>query len=163
MDAQQHVRAGEVRAALDVLQNQVRAEPSEARHRVFLFQLLCVLGQWDRALTQLNVAGDMDAGNLGMVQVYREALASEALRAEIFAGERTPLIFGDPEQWIALMLEALKLGAAGEVEKAEELRAEALDSAPTAAGRLNGREFQWIAERATTIDLPGVRVILHLL
>ena len=110
--------------ALDALQGQVRAEPSEARHRVFLFQLLSVLGQWDRALTQLNVAGEMDAGNLGMVQVYREALASEALRTEVFAGNRTPLIFGDPEQWVALLLEALKLSATGEIAKGDELRAE---------------------------------------
>ena len=160
MDAQQHVRAGEVRAALDVLQNQVRAEPSEARHRVFLFQLLCVLGQWDRALTQLNVAGDMDAANLGMVQVYREALASEALRTEVFAGKKTPLIFGDPEQWIALLLEALKLSAVGEIEKGEELRAEALETAPTAPGRLNGREFEWIADADTRIG-PMLEAIIN--
>lgn len=129
-----------------MLQDQVRAEPSEARHRVFLFQLLSVLGQWDRALTQLNVAGEMDAGNLGMVQVYRQALASEALRAEVFAGKKVPLIFGDPEQWIALLLEALKLCAAGEIEKSEQLRAQALEAAPTSSGRLNGREFEWIAD-----------------
>lgn len=146
MDAQEHVRAGDVRAALDALQNQVRAEPSEARHRVFLFQLLSVVGQWDRALTQLNVAGDMDAGNLGMMHVYRPALASEALRAEVFAGRKTPLIFGDPERWIALMFEALKVLGSGEVGKSEELRAEALEAAPTRGGRLNGREFEWIAD-----------------
>ncbi len=146
--------------ALSVLQNQVRAEPSEARHRVFLFQLLSVLGQWDRALTQLNVAGDMDAGNLGMVQVYREALASEALRAEVFAGTRTPLIFGDPEQWVALMLEALKLSVAGNFEEADALRAEALEAAPTSSGRLNGREFEWIADADTRIG-PILEAIIN--
>ncbi len=160
MDALEHVRSGQVSEALDALQDQVRAEPSEARHRVFLFQLLSVLGQWDRALTQLNVAGEMDAGNLGMVQVYRQALASEALRAEVFAGNRTPLIFGDPEQWIALLLEALKLYAAGEFEKSEELRAEALEAAPTTAGRLNGREFEWIADADTRIG-PMLEAIIN--
>jgi type VI secretion system protein ImpE len=149
-----------VSEALDALQNQVRAEPSEARHRVFLFQLLSVLGQWDRALTQLNVAGEMDAGNLGMVQVYREALASEALRTEVFAGNRTPLIFGDPEQWVALLLEALKLYAAGEFAKSEELRAEALEAAPTTSGRLNGREFEWIADADTRIG-PMLEAIVN--
>jgi len=149
-----------VSEALDALQNQVRADPSDARHRVFLFQLLCVLGQWDRALTQLNVAGEMDAGNLGMVQVYREALASEALRAAVFAGERTPLIFGDPEQWTALLLEALKLSATGEVAKGEELRAEALEAAPASAGRLNGREFEWIADADSRIG-PMLEAIVN--
>lgn len=146
--------------AIDALQDQVRAEPSEARHRVFLFQLLSVLGQWDRALTQLNVAGEMDAGNLGMVQVYREALASEALRAEVFAGNRTPLIFGDPEQWIALLFESLKLYATGEIEKSEELRAEALEAAPMTSGRLNGGEFEWIADADTRIG-PMLEAIVN--
>lgn len=132
--------------ALDALQNQVRAEPAEARHRIFLFQLLSVLGQWDRALIQLNVAGEMDASNLGMVQVYRQALISEALRVEVFAGKRTPLIFGDPERWTALLLEALKLLASGNIEKSEEIRAEALEAAPMTPGRLNGRKFEWIAD-----------------
>lgn len=160
MDAHEHMRAGEVHAALDVLQSEVRSDPSDARHRVFLFQLLCVLGQWDRALTQLNVAGDMDPGTLGMVQVYRQALASEALRAEIFAGRRTPLIFGDPEQWIALLLEALKLSATGEVAKSEELRATALEEAPATAGRLNGREFEWIADADTRLG-PMLEAIIN--
>jgi type VI secretion system protein ImpE len=160
MDALEHVRSGQVSAALDALQEQVRAEPSEARHRVLQFQLLSVLGQWDRALTQLNVAGEMDAGNLGMVQVYREALASEALRAEVFAGNRTPLIFGDPEQWIALLLEALKLNAAGKFEKGEELRAEALEAVPTTSGSLNGKEFEWIADADTRIG-PMLEAIIN--
>ena len=45
--------------------------------RVFLFQLLCVLGQWERALTQLNVAAELDAQALAMAQMYREALQCE--------------------------------------------------------------------------------------
>ena len=143
-----------------MLQNQVRAEPSEARHRVFLFQLLSVMGQWDRALTQLNVAGEMDAGNLGMVQVYREALATEALRAEIFSGNRAPLIFGDPERWIALLLEALKLSAAGKHQESEALRDEALDAAPATSGRLNGREFEWISDADSRIG-PMLEAIFN--
>ena len=160
MDALEHVRSGQVSAALDALQEQVRAEPSEARHRVFLFQLLSVLGQWDRALTQLNVAGEMDAGNLGMVQVYRQALASEALRVEVFAGHRTPLIFGDPEQWAALLLEALKLVAAGEIEKSQEMRAAALDEAPATSGTLNGKPFEWIADADARIG-PNLEAIIN--
>ena len=160
MDALECVRNGQVCEALDVLQDQVRAEPAEAKHRVFLFQLLSVLGQWDRALTQLNVSGEMDAANLGMVQVYREALASEALRAEIFAGVRTPLIFGDPELWIALLLEALKLTAAGESEKGDNLRAEALEAAPVSSGRLNERPFEWIANADSRIG-PMLEAIVN--
>ncbi|MFO1349473.1 MAG: hypothetical protein U1F68_01835 [Gammaproteobacteria bacterium] len=36
------------------MQEQVRKNPANAKYRVFLFQLLAVLGQWERALNQLN-------------------------------------------------------------------------------------------------------------
>lgn len=145
-DAFEQLRQGQPEAALASLQAAVRAEPAAAKHRVFLFQLLCVLGQWDRALTQLNVAGDLDAGTLGMVQVYREALGSETLRAEVFAGRRSPLIFGEPEQWIAMLLEALRLTAAGEHEHAAALRAQAFEQAPATSGVIDGRPFAWLAD-----------------
>lgn len=145
-DALDLLRQGDPEAALASLQAMVRAEPADAKHRIFLFQLLCVLGQWDRALTQLNVAGDLDAGTLGMVQVYREALGSEALRAEVFAGRRSPLVFGDPEPWIALLLEALRLGASGELEQSQALRDQAFEAAPATSGRIDGQPFEWIAD-----------------
>jgi type VI secretion system protein ImpE len=146
LSAQEHLRKGDVASALQALQAQIRSEPANSELRVFLFQLLCVNGEWDRAMTQLAVAGDMDAGTLGMVQVYREALRAEALRKEVFAGRRTPLIFGDPARWIALLLEALKVGAAGNVEQGQSLRDEAFETAPESRGRINGVEFAWIAD-----------------
>jgi type VI secretion system protein ImpE len=146
VDATEYLRDGDVDAALKALQAQIRSEPANAKLRVFLFQLLCINGDWDRALSQLNVAGELDAGTLGMVQVYREALRSEHLRREVFAGRKTPLIFGDPDRWVALLLEALKLTGAGENAKGQALREEAFEAAPTSRGRLNGTPFEWIAD-----------------
>jgi type VI secretion system protein ImpE len=145
-DALEHLRRGDPEAALQSLQAVIRAQPADARHRVFLFQLLCVLGRWDRALTQLNLAGDLDAGTLGMVQVYREALASEALRAEVFAGQRSPLVFGEPAPWIAWLVEAVRLGATGQHAQSQDLRGRALEQAPATSGQLDGEPFEWIAD-----------------
>jgi type VI secretion system protein ImpE len=160
LEARDHLRSGDIGAALTALQAQVRAEPANAKLRVFLFQLLCVNGEWSRALTQLAVAGDMDAGTLGMVAVYREAVHSEALRKEVFAGRRMPLIFGDPERWIALLLEALKLGASGDSVRAQALRDEAFDAAPTSAGRINGTPFAWIADADNRIG-PMLEAVVN--
>jgi type VI secretion system protein ImpE len=146
LDARELLRGGEIDAALKALQAQIRSEPANADLRVFLFQLHCVNGAWDKALMQLEVAGEMDAGTLGMVQVYREALRHEAMRVEVFAGRKTPLIFGDPQQWMALLLEALRLTGIGEVEKGQALRAEAFEQAPASSGRLNGAPFEWLAD-----------------
>jgi type VI secretion system protein ImpE len=146
MLAEQRVREGDLEGALHELQNQVRKEPATARHRVFLFQLLSLLGQWERALNQLNVAGELDAGNLAMVQTYREALRCEVLRTEIFAGRRSPLLFGQPEEWLAHQLEAQRLVARGAGEQARALRERALEAAPTTPGTIDGVPFAWIMD-----------------
>jgi len=128
------------------VQDQVRREPANPKHRIFLFQLLAILGQWERALTQLAVLGEMDAATLPMVQTYREAVRCEALRAEVFAGRRSPLIFGDPEPWIALLLEALRLTAEGHHPQAQSIREQAFEAAPTSPGRVDQQPFAWIAD-----------------
>ena len=78
--AEEVLAAGDTQGALELLQRQVRERAADPKLRVFLFQLLCVLGQWQRALNQLQVCGDMDAGTLAMVSTYREALKCEAVR-----------------------------------------------------------------------------------
>ncbi len=51
-------------------------------------------------------------------------------RREVFAGRKTPLMFGDPEEWIALLLESLKLTALSEIAKGQGLRERAFELAP---------------------------------
>ncbi|MFO1078557.1 MAG: type VI secretion system accessory protein TagJ [Planctomycetota bacterium] len=134
--AERHVREGNLDAALKELQDLVRKEPAAAKHRVFLFQLLAVLGQWDRARTQLAVVRDLDARAIPMVQTYREALRCEVLRREVFAGKRSPLLFGEPAQWIAGVVQALMLSAQDRVEEAQAMRQQALAEAPEEPGTL---------------------------
>jgi type VI secretion system protein ImpE len=140
------LKGPDLRAALERVQQQVRADPSIAKHRIALFELFAVQGEWDRAMTQLNVLGELDASTLAMVQVYGSALRCEALRAAIFEGQKAPLLFGDPEQWMALLIEALRLGAQGRHAESQELRKTAFDAAPAIAGSVDGQAFEWIAD-----------------
>jgi len=137
------LRGGQVSDALKALESEVRKDPSASKHRVFLFHLLSVLGAWDRAAMQLGVAGDLDAKALPMVQTYRTAHNCEALRASVFTGERSPLVFGDPEEWIARLLEALRLTAAGRHAEAERMRESGLGAAPATPGHIDGQAFEW--------------------
>src|SRR5947208_4896209 len=105
--AAQTLKEGDPRAALARLQEDIRAKPSDPKLRVFLFQLLCVLGQWDRALNQLTVASGLDAGTLAMAQMYGDAVRCEAVRRAVFEGRTSPMGFGQPDEWLALLLESL--------------------------------------------------------
>ena len=144
MPAEELLREGRPQDALTELQNQVRKDPGNAGYRVFLFQLLCVLGDWDRARDQLKVLAELDAGSLALVHVYGAAVSCELLRREVFAGTRTPLVMGEPLPWMAQLLQALAPGSqAAEVKR---LRAESLEQAQPVPGVIDGHEFEWIAD-----------------
>ena len=158
--ADQVLRNGNLEQALADLQQQVRKDPANPKHRIFLFQLQAVVGQWSKALNQLNVLGEMDASTLAMVQTYREAVHCEVLRAEVFNGQRSPLVFGDPQQWIALLLEALRLTAQGQYAQSRLLRQQAFAEAPAAAGGIDGEPFAWIADADPRLG-PVLEVIIN--
>lgn len=144
--AEAALREGDPSRALLLLQQAVRAAPADAKLRVFLFQLLCVLGQWDRALTQLELCAQMDAAALPMRETYRDAIHCELLRAEVFKGQRSPLLFGEPEAWTAKLIESLLRAGRAEHQGANQLRDEAFDEAPASCGVIDGQAFEWIAD-----------------
>ena len=139
-------KAGELDRALEALQAEVRRSPGDSRLRAFLAELLFVLGQWDRAVTQLDVLGKLDAAALPMVHACRAAIHCESERRAVFSGLRTPLVFGEPPAWIALLVQALALDRDGHVQNAAALREEAFAAAEPVAGTLNGAPFAWLAD-----------------
>lgn len=148
--AEQALKDGDPQSAIKHLQTQIRSHPADAKLRVFLFQLLCVQGDWARALNQLSVAGELDAATLPMVQSYRETIHCETLREQVFKGQKAPLLFGEPEAWIALLIEALLREGRGEHEDGAKLRAQAFEQAPATPGQAQGEgeplAFEWIAD-----------------
>src|SRR5262245_21978183 len=154
------LKEGDPRAALARLQEDVRAKPSDAKLRVFLFQLLCVLGQWDRALNQLKVASELDPLALPMAQMYGEAVRCEAIRDEVFAGKKSPMILGEPEQWLALLIESRLRAGLGDAAQSEELRQRAFEEAPTSGGTIDGRSFEWIADADSRLG-PVMEAIIN--
>lgn len=159
-NAEELVRAGRLDDALKTLSERVRAEPNIARHRIFLFQLLTLRGEWSRALTQLNVVGEMDASALLMVNTCRPLLQCEALRTEVFAGAVSPVIFGEPKSWVAGLVQALKLDQQGKAAEAEAARAAAFEQAEGVAGSLDGEPFEWIADADSRLG-PCLELIVN--
>src|SRR5690242_1669290 len=160
MDAAELLRRNELDAALAKLLDQVRADPADAKYRVFLFQLSCVTGDWTRAAAQLKIAASLDQGALLMGRIYADALACEEERRKIFAGKAAPTIFGRPQSWMAELCEALRLDCNGEHAAASTLRARAFEAAAVVGGRIDGREFGWIADADSRIG-PMLEAIIN--
>ena len=100
MTPEEHLKSGDLAATLTALEDKVRADPANPSLRVFLFQLLCVLGDWKRAINQLKVSAEMDPTAEMMAKTYREAIICEVYREKVFAGEKEPLVFGEPQEWL---------------------------------------------------------------
>jgi len=140
------LREGEPEAALAALEARVRGEPANPKLRVFLFQVLCVLGDWERARAQLKALAELDPGSLALVHAYGATISCELLRREVFAGVRTPLLLGEPLPWVALLLQALAVAGQGRAADAKALRAEALEQARAVPGAIDGETFDWLAD-----------------
>jgi type VI secretion system protein ImpE len=158
--AELSLKNGDPAAALAQLQEQVRAKPADAALRVFLFQLLCVRGEWERALNQLKVACGLDASALAMAQMYGEAVRCEAIRKDVFDGKKAPMVFGEPEQWLALLIESLLVAGRGDLSKSAELRAKAFEEADTSSGQINGQPFEWVADADSRLG-PVLEAVIN--
>lgn len=131
---------------MDLLKQEVRKAPRDARLRTFLFQMFCVTGEWDRALTQLTTASELDPLAIPMSQVYQTAIRCEILREKVFRGERSATVLGDPGDWVPLLMEATRKLAHGLEEEAAKLRDVAFETAADTGGKINDTEFGWIAD-----------------
>jgi type VI secretion system protein ImpE len=154
------IAAGDPAGALKALQQQVRTKAADPKLRVFLFQLLCLLGQWQRALDQLKVCGELDASTLAMVGTYEPAIRCETVREAVFAGRTLPHVFGPPTAWVALLAQALQLDAAGQAPAATQSRAQALEQAEPSRGQLGEQAFEWITDADSRLG-PTLEVIIN--
>ncbi|MGY8749467.1 MAG: type VI secretion system accessory protein TagJ [Pirellulales bacterium] len=140
------------------LKSEIRSAPADSEKRVFFFQLLCVLGEWDKARTQLDVCRDLDSSHMSMVQTYEQVLQCEKFRAAVFNGTQTATILGQPPAWVALIQQAVKLAGAGDWLAFAATQSDAFEQASTASGQLflsaknkdgepaEGIAFDWIAD-----------------
>ena len=160
MEAEDHLRNGQLDEALASVQARVRSAPGDAPLRICLFEVLSAMGQWERALQQLTVLEGMGSQQLLFARVYQAVIQSELMRRDIFAGARSPLVFGEPEPWVSFLLEANQLLGKGEFSGAAELRDRALAEAPAIPGKINGADFAWLADADQRLG-PMLELILE--
>ena len=133
-------------AILKDLQGQIRAKPGDPKLRIFLFQLLCVMEDWERAGKQLDTLATLSKEQELFAKLHIPLLESERFRSEVFSGKRTPLIFGEPEEWLASVVKALAQYAEGHIDAAKELTLQAFDQAKSVSGTIDGEPFEWLAD-----------------
>jgi len=96
MNANELLKAGKLNEAAQALSAELRNNPTEVKFRTFLFELLCFMGEWDRAEKQLDILSDLskEAG-MGTL-IYRSAIQAERLRRDMFDKKTFPQTAVDP-------------------------------------------------------------------
>lgn len=157
-DADQLLRDGDLDGARSALVETVRSNPADARARMFLFQLLAVAGEWEKARTHLEALARISPEAQMLATVYSMAIKAEAERAAIFAGrQRMSVIRG---AWAEGVADAILHYANGRAAEGQAARDAALDQAPDTPGELDGARFEWIADADTRFG-PTFEVIIQ--
>jgi len=151
MNARELFGAGDLRQALEVCNQEVRAAPEDAARRSFLFELLAFAGDLDRAEKQLEVVAHLDSKSEPAVQVYRNILFAERLRRKVLGGEAQPEFLRDAPPYAHRSLEALRMLRAGDAAGARAALDQALGVQPPMRGSIGDRPFEGIRDCDDTI------------
>lgn len=139
--ARELFEAAKLQEAIEQVTNDVRANPSEASHRTFLFELLCFAGDWDRAEKQLDVIGHQSAlAELG-VMIYRAIIKAEKERKRLFAEGTAPHFLKEPPPYVDMNLDAINKVRTGNLEEARAILDRAEEERPAFAVKLDDQQF----------------------
>lgn len=140
------LRSGDVDAARAALVNIVRSRPADDKARMFLFQLLCVLGEWAKARKQLEVLAQVAENAQMLLVTYNQAIDAELLRADVFDGKADMPVLVGMGGWIDGVAQAVTLQMQGKASEADAMRDEAFSHAPDTPGEVAGRRFDFISD-----------------
>lgn len=152
------LQSGDLDGARRVLVEAARQDPADIPTRLFLFQLLALARDWDKAASQLTTLARLAPETQMLSVVYGQAIAAEREREAVFDGISRAPIHG-LSTWAGGVSEALHLTAQQKFDEAEAVRAAAFDAAPDTPGTLDDRKFDWIADADATFG-PTVEAII---
>ncbi len=160
MDAKSLLEAGQLSAAVEQLSGDVRAHPLDSQLRTFLFELLCLSGEYQRAERQLDVIGQQDAKAEIGTQVYRNILTAEKSRSRLMTDGLKPDFLIQPPGFAILHLEALNRLREAHPAEARAALEKAAESEAQVSGRIDGQAFADFSDENAILG-PLLEVIIH--
>ncbi len=145
MDAQSLLRSGDIAGARTALAGELRKSPQDTKLRQFFWQLLAVVGEWDKAEQQLRTLATTEPKAMMLGSVYNQALGAMRQRAKVISGEVRAVSLVGSEPWVEGLFDALQAFGKGDAN-ASALSEAALAEAPATLGTMDGEAFEWIAD-----------------
>ncbi len=160
MDIKELLNSGDLNKAVETVTQQVKNNPMQPNLRTALFELLCLTGEWERAVKQLEVISNQDSTlNLG-VQTYINNVKAERSRQDLFEKGIPPHFLAEPPRYADILVEAIRAFNAGDLAKARQLVNQAEEERPPLSGLINGAPFQDFRD-ASDFTGPILELIIH--
>lgn len=139
-EAKSLVESGNLKGAIEAALAFVKTNPTDYSARIFLFELSCFAGDWDRAMRQLDVIGHQDTTAMVGSLIYRQCVEAEKKRADHFARGAKPEFLESPPDYVYGLLTAANRLREGKAAEAREILDKSEEMRPAFACKVNGKE-----------------------
>ncbi len=139
-NAKQLLESGDLTASIASVLDHVRDNPTDIPARIFLFELSCFSGDWDRAEKQLDVIGHQDANAMIGSLIYRNNFKAERDRERYFTDGLKPGIIAPPPTYVEDLIQANNRIREGNVAEAREMLDRIEEERPAFKAAVNGGE-----------------------
>ena len=139
-EAKTQLDAGNLNGAIEAALAGVKAKPTDAQGRTFLFELSCYSGDWDRAEKQLDVIGHQDVNAMIGAQIFKQNFNAERNRLRLFSDGLKPEFLAPAPEYVEDLLKANNRLREGNAAEAREILDRVEEERPAFACKLNGTE-----------------------
>lgn len=146
MTAKELIKAGRLAEARSVLVEEVKKRPADTGARTLLFQVLALLGEWDKAERHLDMISTQDPSRIVGVKAFIDLTRAERERISVVRGEATPSVMPSAPSYFEAYLAYLDALNRGDHPRARELLEAVEEARPVVSGTINGTVFEGISE-----------------
>lgn len=140
-EAKLQLDSGNLKGAVEAALNAVKASPTNTPARIFLFELSCFSGDWERAARQLDVIGHQEVNAMIGSKIYTENFEAERARINVFSHSARPEFLMPLPDYVEEMLKANDLLREGNSAEAHQILDEVEEKRPAFSCKVNGEEF----------------------
>ena len=160
MDIKELIQTGKLAEARQRLIAVVKESPADTAGRTLLSQVLCYLGEWDKADRHLQAIAAQDSRREAGVLGYRNIIHAEMERHDVINNHLNGSFISDPPDYLQLFLQFRKELSEGKAGEAEELLEKLASKRPLLSGTVNDIPFAGFCDTDTTL-FPFLEVIAH--
>lgn len=139
-DAKALLDAGKLAEAIQATLNHVRTKPTDITARIFLFELSCFSGDWERAEKQLDVVANQDVNAMIGTLIFKQNFHAERDRLSVFNDGMIPECLMLPPKYVEDLVVASTHIREGRISEARKLIDNVEESRSVFKCKVNGED-----------------------